>query len=144
MTRDVLAPSPRRFVLGLAAVLLSTACTTAPGPEIRSAEAADLSASCTGKGTHRIIPSVNGSFPLLPDSARGHEYTPLVRLSGIRQAGPAATVDLSVVSEKPNPSDVRSFDRMFVGDEVTYGGYTIKMTSICAGEARFDVIGQPG
>ena len=101
-------------------------------------------ASCTHAGTYRIIPSANGSFPLLPDSPRGPDATPLVRLSSTHLKNDPPTVDLSVALFEVSSPASKDFPGLALGQEATFDGYTIRITSICEGEVRFDLVQQPG
>jgi hypothetical protein len=101
-------------------------------------------ASCTNAGSYRIVPSVNGSFPLLPVSPAGADSTPLVRLSSTHLKAEPVTADLSVVLFASGSPASREFPRLTVGQEATFDGYTIRITSICDGEVLFDLVKQPG
>lgn len=101
-------------------------------------------ASCTNAGAYRIIPSANGSFPLLPASPLGADSTPLVRLSSTHLGAVPPTVDVSVALSSPDESGTREFRGLAIGHEATFGGYTIRITSICDKEALFDLVSQPG
>jgi hypothetical protein len=132
-------------VLALIPLLALTACA-APAPHSTEAtKEPDMtsSASCTHSGSYRIIPSANGSFPLLPVSARGADSTPLVRLSSthLKYSPPAA--DVSVALFASGTPATQEFPGLTVGQEATFDGYTIKITSICDGEVLFDVVAQP-
>ena len=98
--------------------------------------------SCTGLGNYQLSLSVNGSSPMLPESALGSAYTPRVRLSGTKAHEDPATVDLSVVADQPKPATPEDFRSLVLGDVVTFRGYTLKVTSICDGNAGFDLVSQ--
>jgi len=102
------------------------------------------SASCTNAGSYRIAPSVNGSFPLLPVSPAGPDSTPLVRLSSTHMKNEPVTVDISVALFAGGGPATQDFRGLTLGQEATFDGYTIKITSICDGEVLFDVVQQPG
>jgi len=101
------------------------------------------SPSCTSTGNYKVVPSVNGSFPLLPASSRGADATPLVRLSSTHLKNDPATVDLSVALFDGRNAASKNFPGLALGQEATFDGYTIKVTSICDGEVLFDLVQQP-
>ncbi|MHC6592260.1 hypothetical protein [Arthrobacter sp. C152] len=103
-----------------------------------------LSASCTHSGSYRIVPSVNGSFPLLPVSPGGADSTPLVRLSSTHLKHDPVTADLSVALFASGGPATQEFRGLALGQEATFDGYTIRITSICDGEVLFDLVQQPG
>lgn len=100
-------------------------------------------ASCTKLGMYRIIPSANGSFPLLPVSMLGADSTPLVRLSSTHLKNDPPTADVSVALFAPGEPASKEFRGLAVGQEATFDGYTIKITSICDKEVLFDLVKQP-
>ncbi len=100
-------------------------------------------ASCTKDGAYRIIPSANGSFPLLPASPLGADSTPRVRLSSTHLRAIPPTVDVSVALSGPGEPGTQEFRGLEIGHEATFGGYTIRITSICDREALFDLVSQP-
>ena len=130
------------------ALLLLAACST-PAPSSPDATkdpdmTQSASASCTNTGSYRIVPSVNGSFPLLPVSPGGADATPLVRLSSTHLKAEPATADLSVVLFGSGSPASQEFPGHAVGQEATFDGYTVRITSICDGEVLFDLVQQPG
>ncbi|MEW9870473.1 hypothetical protein [Arthrobacter sp. HS15c] len=100
-------------------------------------------ASCTQLGTYLIIPSANGSFPLLPKSPLGADSTPLVQLSSTHLGVVPPTVDVSVALFSPGEPATKDFPGLTIGQEATFDGYTIRITSICDKEVLFDLVGQP-
>lgn len=98
--------------------------------------------SCTGLGSYALSLSVNGSNPLLPDSIQGRDYTPLVRLGGTHEDQDPATVFLSLFAGLPEPATTQDFKGLKLGEEITFRGYTLKITSICDGNAGFDLVSQ--
>jgi len=102
-----------------------------------------MTASCTESGAYRVVPSIPGSWPLLPDSSQGRQFTPTVGLSGTKAAANPATADLSLFADAPDPTPVY-FNGLKLGSEAAMNGYTIRITSICAEEVRFDLVQQPG
>lgn len=100
-------------------------------------------ASCTKLGTYRIIPSANGSFPLLPASKLGADSTPLVRLSSTHLKNDPPTADVSVALFAPGEPATKELRGLAIGQESTFGGYTIRITSICDKEVLFDLVQQP-
>ncbi|WP_457945796.1 hypothetical protein ACTAQI_10840 [Pseudarthrobacter sp. alpha12b] len=101
------------------------------------------SPSCTSTGNYKVVPSANGSFPLLPATSTAAE-PPLVRLSSTHLKNDPVTADLSVALFSGGSPASQEFPRLAVGQEATFDGYTIKITSICDGEVLFDVVQQPG
>ncbi|MDQ0663360.1 hypothetical protein QFZ35_001858 [Arthrobacter ulcerisalmonis] len=102
-----------------------------------------MTASCTGSGAYRVVPSIPGSWPLLPDSGQGVEFTPTVGLAGTRASATPATANLSLAADAPDPTPVY-FNDLELGSEAAMNGYTIRITSICDGEVLFDLVAQPG
>jgi hypothetical protein len=98
--------------------------------------------SCTGSGAYRIVPSIPGSWPLLPDSSKGDKFTPTVGLVGTKASASPATADISLAADAPDPTPVYFHD-LKLGSEAVMNGYTIRITSICDGEVLFDVVQQP-
>ena len=140
----------RRQAIALAVVpvFLALSACASPLPDVEREEAAkeaveSSNASCTKLGTYLIIPSSNGSFPLLPASTPDAGSTPLVRLSSTHLKNDPATVDVSVALFVPGGPSSKELPGLVVGQEATFGGYTIKITSICDGEVLFDVVEQP-
>lgn len=100
-------------------------------------------ASCTKLGSYLIVPSANGSFPLLPTSSLGADSTPLVRLSSTHLSSVPPTVDVSVAVFTPGEPATKEFPGLVIGQEAMFDGYTIRITSICDKEVLFDLISQP-
>ena len=100
-------------------------------------------ASCTELGTYLIIPSANGSFPLLPVSPQGADLTPLVRLASTHLSSVPPTVDVSVAVFTPGEPPTKEFAGLVIGQEAMFDGYTIRITSICDKEVLFDLVSQP-
>ena len=128
------------------AILCLAACSTpAPSsPDPTKDPDMTQSASCTNAGSYRIVPSVNGSFPLLPVSPGGADATPLVRLSSTHLKNEPVTADLSVVLFSGGGPRSQEFPGLAVGQETSFEGYTVRITSICDGEVLFDLVQQPG
>lgn len=126
------------LVLGLAA------CAPATSVEVPTAstEAASAASGCTRAGTYRVVFSIPGSWPLLPESIKGDKFTPTVGLAGTKAAASPATADLSMAADAPDPTPAY-FNGLQPGSEASHNGYTIKITSICDGEVRFDLVQQP-
>lgn len=99
-------------------------------------------AGCTKLGMYRIIPSANGSFPLLPASKLGADSTPLVRLSSTHLKNDPPTADVSVALFAPGAPASKEFRGLAIGQEASFDGYTIKITSICDKEVLFDLVKQ--
>lgn len=129
------------------ALLLLSACSPSPHESERQADtrepATPANASCTKLGSYRIIPSANGSFPLLPASKLGADSTPLVRLSSTHLKNDPQTVDVSVALFAPGEPASKEFGGLGIGQEATFDGYTIRITSICDKEVLFDLVKQP-
>jgi hypothetical protein len=145
-----LIPQPWRRIAILAfvpLVLTVSACASStPNSDRQEATkepAMSSSASCTKLGMYRIIPSANGSFPLLPTSRLGADSTPLVRLSSTHLSSVPPTVDVSVAVFSPGEPATKEFPGLVVGQEAMFDGYTIKITSICDKEVLFDLVAQP-
>ena len=127
------------------AILAVNACATSlpdPGQQATTEPAAPSAPSCTMAGSHRILPSVYGSFPLLPLSKRGEEFTPTVALAGTKADATPPTASISLAAEAPDPSPV-FFNGVQLGSEATLNGYTIRITSICDKDVLFDLVAQP-
>jgi hypothetical protein len=126
--------------------LLCLAACSAPAPSSPDpTKDPDMtkSASCTNAGSYRLVPSVNGSFPLLPIAPGGADATPLVRLSSTHLKNEPVTADLSVALFASGGPASREFRGLALGQEATFDGYTIKVTSICDGEVLLDLVKQP-
>ena len=100
------------------------------------------SPSCTSSGNYKVVPSANGSFPLLPATSTAAE-PPLVRLSSTHLKNDRVTADLSVALFSGSPAS-KEFRGLAVGQQASFDGYTARITSICDGEVRFDLVQQPG
>ena len=126
------------LVLGLAA------CAPATSVEVPTAgtEAASAASGCTGAGNYKVVPSANGSFPLLPSTSTAGP--PLVRLSSTHLKDDPVTADLSVALFTAGGPATQDFRGLALGQEATFDGYTIRITSICKGEVLFDRVQQPG
>ena len=126
------------LVLGLAA------CAPATSVEVptASAQAASAASGCTRAGTYRVVFSIPGSWPLLPESFKGDKFTPTVGLAGTKAAASPATADLSMAADAPDPTPAY-FSGLQLSSEASHNGCTIKITSICDGEVRFDLVQQP-
>lgn len=53
------------------------------------------------------------------------------------------TVDVSVALFAPGEPASKEFGGLGIGQEATFDGYTIKITSICDKEVLFDLVKQP-
>ncbi len=131
-------PGTRRLMAGFLAATAVLASIAACSPSNDSAS----SVSCTGLGNYSFSLAVNGSNPLLPDSIQGRDYTPLVRLGGTHEDQDPATVFLSLFAGLPEPATTQDFKGLKLGEEITFRGYTLKITSICDGNAGFDLVSQ--
>ncbi|MHA7306210.1 hypothetical protein ACX80E_13355 [Arthrobacter sp. TMN-49] len=130
----------------LAAGLLGlTACTGAPGTtpttDIKDSPMT-TTPSCTGVGSYRVVPSAVGPIPGLPQSAKGARFTPNIGLAGTDIDSAVPTVNLVVWAEEPKPSIDETFKGLAMGDEVTFRGYTLKISSICVDSAQFELTSQ--
>lgn len=129
------------------AVVALGACASSPPHterEVATTEPVTSSnASCSKLGAYRIIPSANGSFPLLPASKMDADSTPLVRLSSTHLTKDPPTVDLSVALFAPAEPASTEFRGLVTGEEVSFDGYTIRITSICDKDVLFDLVKQP-
>ena len=126
------------LALGLAA------CAPATPVELPTAgtDAASAASGCTGAGTYRVVFSIPGSWPLLPESSKGDKFTPTVGLAGTKASASPATADLSMAADAPDPTPAY-FNGLQFGAEASQNGYTIRITSICDGEVGFDLVQQP-
>ncbi len=126
--------------------LFLSACSTSPHDSERldatREPAKTATTGCTQLGSYLIIPSTNGSFPLLPPSKLGKEFTPLVALAGTKAYATPPTAEISIAAEAPDPSPAY-FNDMRLGSEATFNGYTIRITSICDKDVLFDLVKQP-
>ncbi|BCW79636.1 hypothetical protein NicSoilC5_16550 [Arthrobacter sp. NicSoilC5] len=100
------------------------------------------SPSCTSTGNYKVVPSANGSFPLLPATSTAEP--PLVRLSSTHLKNDPVTADLSVALLSGGSPASREFRGLALGQQASFDGYTVRITSICEGEVRFDLVQQPG
>lgn len=138
------AVRPAAITLALLTVsACSAGSSTDPTVLPTSQESTVTTSSCTGSGAYRIVPSVNGSTPVLPHSGRGREFTPRVALAGTKADATPPTANIAMAAEAPDPSPV-FFNGVELGAEATLNGYTIKITSICDKEVLFDLVSQPG
>lgn len=122
-----------------------TACTASPGtgsgPDAHESSNA-TNVSCTGIGSYRVIPSAVGAFPGLPQSSQGAAFTPNIGLAGTDVDAAVPTTNLVIWAEQPKPSVDETFKDLAMGDQVTFRGYTLKVTSICADSAQFELVSQ--
>ncbi|TQJ41889.1 hypothetical protein FBY33_4010 [Arthrobacter sp. SLBN-112] len=54
------------------------------------------------------------------------------------------TADLSVALFSGGSPASKEFRGLAIGQQASFHGYTIKITSICDGEVLFDLVAQPG
>lgn len=127
-----------RWLTASLTILLITSCTEQPIPT----KDPTMSTECTETGDYLLNQSIGISTPRLPESSHGTELTPVVGLMGIRFRDVPATVRIQMLAPKPSgePTEIRGLK---VGDEATYAGYTIRITTICEQTARFDLVEQP-
>ena len=94
---------------------------------------------CSGSGDYLLNQAIGVSTPRLPQSPRGPEATPEVGLMGVRFRDVPPTVRILMLSAKPSgePTEISGLQ---VGDEATYAGYTIRITTICEQTATFDLV----
>jgi hypothetical protein len=147
---DQLRTARRRQIAAFAfapIIVALSACTTSlhdsGRQEATTEPAMSTTARCTKIGSYRIIPSANGSFPLLPVSPLGNDSTPLVRLSSTHLKSDPPTVDVSVALFAVGEPAPKEFRGLAIGQEAVFAGYTIKITSICDKEVLFDLVKQP-
>src|SRR6478672_8875515 len=100
------------LVLGMAAC----APTTSEELPRASTEGASAASGCTGTGSYRIVLSVPGSTPALPQSSQGQDLTPVVGLAGTRAHGAPPSADLSLFTEDPRVAPV-FFDELPLGGD---------------------------
>jgi hypothetical protein len=127
-----------RWLTASLTILLLAACAEQPVPS----KDPTMTNDCNESGSYVLNQAIGVSTPRLPDSARGREFTPDVGLMGVRAQDQPPTVRIMMLSATPSgePSEIRGLK---VGDEATYAGYTIRITSICEQTARFDLVKQP-
>ncbi|MGN5733413.1 MULTISPECIES: hypothetical protein [Arthrobacter] len=97
---------------------------------------------CTGEGHYTLATSAVGPVPALPASTLGAGYTPKIGLVGTKVNAKVPTVSLMVWANEPKPSTDETFKDLALGDELTFRGYTLKITSICPGNTQFDLLAQ--
>ncbi|AMM33777.1 hypothetical protein SA2016_3112 [Sinomonas atrocyanea] len=128
----------------LAVAVLAGCGSAAPAsPPPQSSAKGTTVAACQHTGAYKLVPSVNGSYPLLPVSPRGADATPRVRLVSARPAADPATVDLSLIADDPALGGPKEFPGLTVGETAEYAGYTVRVTAICEGEVWFDLTARP-
>lgn len=93
--------------------------------------------ACTGDGEFLVDSSVVRDIEGAPEAAGGQLQ---VSLGYASVNGPAARLYLSTAGAMTEPEQ---FDGG-VGDSARFDGWTLTVTSICAGEVRFDVEAVPG
>ena len=99
-----------------------------------------MTSSCTEQGAYLIRMSIPYPDPHLPAPTDG---TTAPGFSVITMDATATPALVSIVGHSPKfPNE--EFNAKELGDEISYAGYTIRITSICEGEARFDIVAQPG
>lgn len=128
-----------------AGILVLTACTGAPGPDPTpdtKDPAMTATTSCTGTGSYRVVPSAVGPFPGLPQSTKGARFTPNIGLAGTDVDAAVPTVNLVMWADEPKPSVDETFKGLTLGEQLTYRGYTFKISSICADSAQFELLSQ--
>lgn len=97
---------------------------------------------CTGNGDYTVATSAVGPVQGLHVSKLGAAYTPRIGLVGTKVSTDVPTVSLMVWTEEPKPSTDERFKDLTLGDELSFHGYTVKIISICAGHAHFDLVSQ--
>lgn len=127
-----------RWLTAPLTVLLLTACAEQAPP----AKEPTMTNECTESGAYLLNQAIGVSTPRLPDSSKGRDFTPDVGLMGIRSQDRPPTVTIMMLSAVPSgePPEIRGLK---VGDDASYAGYTIRITSICGQTARFDLVKQP-
>ncbi|MEA5453571.1 hypothetical protein SPF06_02440 [Sinomonas sp. JGH33] len=126
----------------LAAVVAGCGAET-QAPEPSASKGTSMSADCQHTGAYKLVPSVNGSYPLLPTSPRGAAATPRVRMVSAKPHATPPTLDVSITADDPALGGPKEFAGLTVGSAAEFGGYTVRVTDICDGEAWFDVVSHP-
>lgn len=91
---------------------------------------------------YTVSTSAVGPVPGLPQSALGPGHTPRIGLVGTKIEAAVPTVSLMVWAEEPSTSGDETFKDLALDTEITFSGYTVKVTSICANSARLDLVSQ--
>ncbi|MBB6404645.1 hypothetical protein [Arthrobacter sp. AZCC_0090] len=98
-----------------------------------------MDSSCTDIGKYIFRMSIPYPDPLLPDFPDGSPGPGFV-IAAKNAPGEPGRIAVTAHATGRSPE---GFYSISVGDEITYEGYTIKITSICEKEARFDLVKQP-
>lgn len=135
----------RKHYFGLAGTLAAVLCviscsTTTTSPDPQTKETTTMTSSCTGQGAYLIRMSIPYPDPHLPAPADG---TIAPGFSVITMDAKASPALVSIVGHSPKfPNE--EFNAKELGEEISYAGYTIRITSICDKEVLFDLVSQPG
>ncbi|POH57016.1 hypothetical protein [Arthrobacter glacialis] len=114
---------------------------TGPSPDAHESSNA-TNVSCTGVGSYRVATSAVGPTPGLPQSAKGASFTPAVGLAGTDVGSAVPTVSPVLWANEPKPSIDESFKRLAMGEQITFRGYSLTISSICADSAQFELVSQ--
>ena len=131
--------------LAAALTLGAAACTspTAPAPQPKDSTSMAQNPSCTSQGGYALRQSAHAVFPALPKHPEGAEKTPSGGIYTVNLTATPATASITFDVEEPAPGQHLDFKDAKLGDELEFWGYRIKITSICQGEVRFDVLKHP-
>lgn len=100
-----------------------------------------MNASCTQSGTYKLRQGIGVSEPELPAATSDPALRPRVGIIGIFASPEPAAVTLAVTQHGPSP--LPNFKELELGDPADFYGYSIKITSICSTEIRFDLVSAP-
>ncbi|MGO4452747.1 hypothetical protein [Arthrobacter sp. RAF14] len=99
--------------------------------------------SCTSQGAYALRQSAHAVFPALPQHPGGAGQTPAGGIYTVDLTRTPATASITFDVEEPTPGKDIDFKDAKLGDELEFWGYRIRITSICQGEVRFDVLKHP-
>ena len=114
-----------------------------PSPSETTAPTKDqaMNTSCTQTGVYKLRQGIGFSEPELPAATSDPALRPRVGIIGIFTSPEPAAVTLAVTQHGPSP--LPNFKELELGDTADFYGYSIKITSICSTEIRFDLVTVP-
>ncbi|MDO5753907.1 hypothetical protein [Arthrobacter sp.] len=100
-----------------------------------------MNTSCTQTGAYKLRQGIGFSEPELPAAASEPSLRPRLGIIGIFATPEPAAVTLTVTQHGPEP--LPNFKELELGATADFYGYSIKITSICSNEIRFDLVSSP-
>lgn len=100
-----------------------------------------MNTSCTQTGVYKLRTGIGFSEPELPAATSDPSLRPRLGIIGIFTSPEPAAVTLTVTQHGPAP--LPNFKELELGGTADFYGYSIKITSICRTEIRFDLVSAP-